>query len=86
MLLIWLILSNALLSFLDDSLHSPVSSIVIIRGGLRQQQLNDVPVLLCCSSMDGLLPSCILCVGISTPLCNGKKESLCVSAVMTGAC
>ena len=72
LLLIWLIFSNALLCFLDDSLHSPVSSIVSIRGGLRQQQLNDVPVLLCCSSMDGLLASCILCIGISTPLCNAR--------------
>ena len=72
LLLIWLILSNALLSFLDDSLNSPVSSIVIVRGGLRQQQLNDVPVLLGCSGMDGLLPSCILCIGISTPLCNAR--------------
>ncbi len=72
LLLIWLVLSNALLSFLEDSLHGPVSSIVSIRGGLQQQQLNDVPVLLCCSRMDSLLPSCILCIGITTPLCNAK--------------
>jgi len=72
LLLIWLILSNALLCFLDDSLHTPVSSIVIIRGGLRQQQLNNVPVLLGCSCMEGLLASCVLCIDISTPLCDAR--------------
>lgn len=72
LLLIWLILSNALLCFLDDSLDSPVSSIVIIRGGLLQQQLNNIPVLLGCSCMDGLLASCILCIGVSTSLCNAR--------------
>jgi len=72
LLLVRLVVSNALLSFLDDSIHSPVSSIVIIRGGLRQQQLNNVPVLLGCSCMDGLLPPCILCIGISPSLCNAR--------------
>ena len=68
LLLLGLVISNALLGFLYDPINSPVGRIVSIWGSPGQQQLYNAPVLPGCSSVDGLLASCIFSICITTSL------------------
>ena len=63
-----LVISKALLSFLYDAIHCPLTRTVIIGCSKRQQQLDYVSVLLCSSCMNGLLPPLVLCIGVCTSL------------------